>query len=118
MKVAIAGVVRVLPRPLPVYGNLGGELATNLFANNRQGAASLVVEGARLPVPLLGPAAWRLQGTLRRAGDARTPGYYLVNTGYSEINGSATLGIRRGWGGATRQKQRCGNLLLPHRPDA
>lgn len=97
---AIAGVVRVLPRPLPVYGNLGGELATNLFANNRQGAASLVVEGARLPVPLLGPAAWRLQGTLRRAGDARTPGYYLVNTGYSEINGSATLGIRRGWGGA------------------
>jgi iron complex outermembrane receptor protein len=96
---AIGGVVRVLPRPLPTGRPFGGELSTNLFSNNRQGAASLLVEGSHLRLPLLGPVAWRLQGSVRRAGDARTPGYYLKNTGFEETNASATVGIRRHWGG-------------------
>jgi iron complex outermembrane receptor protein len=96
---AIGGVVRVLPRPLPTAGHLGGQLTTNLFSNNRQGAASLLFEGSDLALPLIGPVGWRLQGSVRRAGDARTPDYFLKNTGFEEVNASATVGIRRPWGG-------------------
>lgn len=108
---AIAGVVRVTPRPLPVYGDIGGEFSSNFFANNRQGAASLLLEGARLPIPLLGNAAWRLQASVRRAGDARTPDYYLLNTGFKEANVNAALGIRRSWGGSELSYSRFSTTL-------
>jgi iron complex outermembrane receptor protein len=108
---AIAGVVRVTPRPLPAFGRFGGQLSGNLFANNRQAAGSLLLEGAQLPLPLLGPTSWRLQGSLRRAGDARTPGYYLENTGFKEANLNAALGIRRGWGGSELSYSRFSTTL-------
>ncbi len=95
---AIGGVVRVLPRPLPTSGRWGGELQTNVFANNRQGAASLLFEGAGLTLPLLRQVSWRVQGTYRRGGDARTPDYFLPNTGFEETNWSAALGMTRRWG--------------------
>ncbi|HEY7683241.1 MAG TPA: TonB-dependent receptor [Gemmatimonadales bacterium] len=108
---AIAGVVRVTPKPLPVFGDFGGEFSSNLFANNRQGAASLLLEGSRLPIPLLGNAAWRLQGSYRRAGDARTPDYYLLNTGFKEANLNVALGIRRSWGGSDLSYSRFSTTL-------
>jgi iron complex outermembrane receptor protein len=95
---AIGGVVRVLPRPLPDSGGLGGEFTTNLFANNRQGAASLLLEGSRLALPLVGHVDWRVQGSWRRAGDARTPDYFLRNTGFAERNANVSLGVSRPWG--------------------
>lgn len=108
---AIAGVVKVTPRPLPVFGSFGGELSGNLFANNRQGAGSLLLEGSHLPVPLLGPASWRVQGSLRRAGDARTPDYYLANTGFKEANLNAALGIQRSWGSSELSYSRFSTTL-------
>lgn len=95
---ALGGVVRVLPRPLPTAGGLGGTLDVNLFSNNRQGAGSLMLEGAGLRLPVLGEFSWRLQGSFRRAGDARAADYYLPNTGFEEKNASAAIGIRRSWG--------------------
>jgi iron complex outermembrane receptor protein len=95
---AIGGVVRVMPRALPVAGAVGGELSTNAFANNRQGAASLLLEGANLTLPVLGVLGWRVQGSTRRAGDARTPDYYLPNTGFRELDYSAATGVLRSWG--------------------
>ena len=95
---ALGGVVRVLPRPLPTSGGVGGELSTNGFLNNRQGAGSLLLEGAGLPLPFVGPAGWRTQVSARRAGDARTPGYYLPNTGFKELDYSAAVGVDRDWG--------------------
>jgi iron complex outermembrane receptor protein len=95
---ALGGVVRVTPRALPAEGGVGGELTANAFSNNRQGAASLLLEGANLSLPGLGALGWRVQGSLRRAGDARTPGYYLPNTGFKEIDYSASAGVRRSWG--------------------
>jgi iron complex outermembrane receptor protein len=95
---AIGGVVRVTPRALPVTGGIGGELTTNAFSNNRQGAASLLLEGANLALPALGTLGWRVQGSVRRAGDARSPGYYLPNTGFKEIDYSAAAGVQRSWG--------------------
>ena len=92
---ALGGVVRVLPRPLPTAHGVAGEFQTNLFSNNRQGAASLRLEGAGLHLPLLSDVAWRVQGTVRRAGDARTSSYYLPNTGFEEIDWSGAIGINR-----------------------
>jgi iron complex outermembrane receptor protein len=95
---ALGGVVRVTPRPLPTAGRFAGQFSTNGFWNNRQGAASLLLEGADLRLPLLGASAWRAQVSSRRAGDARTPDYYLPNTGFKELHYNAALGIARSWG--------------------
>jgi iron complex outermembrane receptor protein len=95
---ALGGVVRVMPRPLPTSGRFAGQLSTNGFLNNRQGAASLLFEGADLRLPLIGAAAWRAQVSSRRAGDARTPDYYLPNTGFKELHYNAAVGIARPWG--------------------
>ena len=95
---ALGGVVRVLPRPLPQAGRFGGVADLNLFSNNRQGAGSLLLEGANLAVPLVGRVGWRVQGSYRRAGDSRAADYYLPNSGFKEQNASAALGIRRTWG--------------------
>lgn len=95
---ALGGVVRVQPRPLPTAHGVAGEFQSNVFSNNRQGAASLLFEGAGLRVPLLQELAWRIQGTARRAGDAKTRTYYLPNTGFEEIDWSGAIGLHRpGW---------------------
>ncbi|MCB9505979.1 MAG: TonB-dependent receptor [Gemmatimonadales bacterium] len=95
---AIGGVVRVVPRPLPTTHGVSGELQVNAFSNNRQGATSLRLEGAGVSVPLLSDLSFRVQGTLRNAGDARTPGYYLPNTGFTETDWNAAVGLHRPWG--------------------
>ena len=95
---ALGGVVRVMPRPLPTSGGIGAELSTNAFSNNRQGAASGLAEGANLPTPWIGPLGWRAQVSMRRAGDARTPSYYLPNTGFKELDYNAAVGLTRSWG--------------------
>jgi len=95
---ALGGVVRVMPRPLPTAGAIGGEFSTNGFANNRQAAASLLFEGADLRMPVLGQMGWRVQVSARRAGDARTPDYYLPNTGFKEVDYNVATGVTRRWG--------------------
>ncbi len=95
---ALGGVVRVMPRPLPTGSGVGGELSTNSFWNNRQGAASLLLEGGDLRLPGLGALGWRAQFSARRAGDARAPAYYLPNTGFEELDFNAALGMSRSWG--------------------
>ncbi|HET9064414.1 MAG TPA: TonB-dependent receptor [Gemmatimonadales bacterium] len=97
---AMGGVVRVVPRPLPIGHGVAGELQVNGFSNNRQGAASLRLEGGGVDLPLLADLSWRAQATLRGAGDARTPAYYLPNTGFTEADWHVAAGIHRGWGRA------------------
>ncbi len=89
---AIGGVVLVEPKLLP-YGvkGINGELNTAVFSNNRQGVLSAMAEGSPAGKPAY---AWRLQGTVRRGGNARTPGYWLANSGAEEMNMSATIGKR------------------------
>jgi iron complex outermembrane receptor protein len=95
---ALGGVVRVTPRALPTDDRFNGELTLNGFANNGQGAGSLMLEGAKLRLPILGSVGWRAQVTSRRAGDAKTPRYYLPNTGYRELDASGAVGLTRSWG--------------------
>jgi iron complex outermembrane recepter protein len=95
---AIGGVVRVDRAAVPSAGPVRGELSLNAFSNNRQGAMSVGVEGANLRLPLLGPAGYRVRVSSRVAGNGAAPDYALSNTGFRELNGSASLGIARSWG--------------------
>jgi iron complex outermembrane recepter protein len=95
---AIGGLVRVDRAPAPDSGRMHGDIAANLFSNNRQGAISIGVRGGNLQLPGLGPAGYRLRVTSRVAGNASAPDYGLANTGFRELNGSAVLGMRRTWG--------------------
>jgi iron complex outermembrane receptor protein len=95
---ALGGVLRVERPPVPTTGGVGGTVGFNVFGNNRQGALSASLEGSDLRLPLVGRLGWRGRVTMRRAGDARTPDYFLPNTGFSELNGSLAFGATRGWG--------------------
>lgn len=88
---AIGGVVLVEPKLLRYVPGVSGEVNAALFSNNLQGVLSAMVEGNSSRRPAF---AWRLQGTVKRGGNAKTPDYWLANSGVSEINGSATAGWR------------------------
>jgi iron complex outermembrane receptor protein len=56
------------------------------------GVLSGIIEGNLVRHPAF---SWRLQGTVKRGGNARTPHYWLDNSGVEEINFSATAGWRK-----------------------
>jgi len=89
---AIGGVIKLSPKRLRTIPGIAGKVNLNGFSNNRQGAASLFVEGYSDQFSGL---SWRLQGSSRRAGDAQTPNYVLNNTGFAEFSGAATVGFQR-----------------------
>jgi len=95
---ALGGVVRVDHAAVPDSGPMRGDVSLNGFSNSRQGAFSLGVQGGGLSLPLLGRAGYRLRLTTRLAGSGAAPDYFLSNTGFRELNGSATLGVQRAWG--------------------
>jgi iron complex outermembrane receptor protein len=86
---AIGGVVLVDPKELRASPGVDGEVNLVGMTNGRVGAASGMVEGAG--GGSTSGLSWRLQGTLKKAGDAEAPGYWLGNTGYNEDDYSATL---------------------------
>lgn len=88
---AIGGVVLVEPRLLQYYKEINGELNLAAFSNNRQGVVSAMVESS---FDKEDKTAWRLQGTIKRGGNARTPAYWLKNSGVEEFNMSAAAGWR------------------------
>lgn len=88
---ALGGVVLVEPKLLRVQPGVGGELNLGMFSNNRQMNVSGMIEGNSLKNPAF---SWRLQGTFKRGGNARTPNYWLANSGVEEINFSAAAGWR------------------------
>lgn len=89
---AIGGVVLAEPKPLPIEPGLGGEVNLAGFSNSRLGAVFAILEQQVPKVPGL---SWRLQGTLRKGGNARSPDYWLDNTGVEEFNFSAALGWKQ-----------------------
>ena len=95
---ALGGVVRVDHAAVPDSGALRGDVSLNGFSNSRQGAFSLGVQGGGLSLPLIGRTGYRLRLTTRLAGNGAAPDYFLSNTGFRELNGSATLGVQRVWG--------------------
>lgn len=90
---AIAGVVLVEPPALEPQKKLEGEVNMVAASNGRMGVFSGLLQGA-LDKKLTG-LSWRLQGTLKRAGNFTTPHYYLKNTGLYERDFSGTLAYRK-----------------------
>jgi iron complex outermembrane receptor protein len=86
---ALGGVILLKPAAIRSAAGLGGEINLQGMGNGRGGAASGMLEfrpaGAKLPI------AARIQGTLKRSGNLRTPDYFLHNTGVLERNFSWTL---------------------------
>jgi len=87
---AMGGVVLAEPKPLPKSKTLQGELHGAMFSNNGMGALSALLEGAN---GKKANWAWRLQGSLRKAANLRTPGYWLDNTAFTEGNFAASTGV-------------------------
>jgi len=88
---AIGGVVLVEPKLLRSVPGTSGEINIVAFSNNRQGTISGIFEGNSRKNNAF---SWRLQGTAKRGGNARTPNYWLANSGNEEFNGSAAMGWR------------------------
>jgi iron complex outermembrane recepter protein len=86
---ALGGVIVVNPPELPETNTLGGSLQSVLQSNGRSGTVSGMIEGG---FKNLNGWGWRLQGTLKRAGDYHSPDYSLTNTGFRELNFSGALG--------------------------
>ena len=91
---AIGGVIRLDPVDLPYLpeDGLRGRFSANGFSNNLQAAGALYLEGGAGFLPGLG---WRMQGSFRKAGDTHAPNYIIGNSAFAELNGSASVGLRR-----------------------
>lgn len=86
---AIGGVVLVQPAPLRNTHGWDGELNLAGLSNNRMGVASGVINHNLKSIPSL---SFRVQGTYKKGGNYRIPGYWAANTGVEEQNYSATVG--------------------------
>lgn len=86
---AIGGVVLLEPADMPVKQGISGDLYLVGATNGRMGVASGMLQGSFGKV--LSGLSWRVQGTLRRAGNFKAPGYYLINTGIEEADGAVAL---------------------------
>jgi len=96
---ALGGVINVIPRPLPDASGRAGFMRSGLNigynSNNREPEGSLFLEGAS------GGFGFRASGSGRRSDDVRTPGGLLSNSANESVGGSATAGLRGGWGSLT-----------------
>lgn len=91
---AIGGVILLDPKVMPTKSGIGGEINVVGMTNGRTGVASGIVEGG-FDKKLQG-LSWRLQGTLKQAGNASAAYFegadnYLANTAFKEDDYSATL---------------------------
>ncbi len=87
---ALGGVILVEPAPLSFDKKFNGEINLVGSTNNRQGIFSGRVEGSTKNQQF----AWRLQTTLKGAGNAQTSNYFLDNTAFNEFNGSFNAGYK------------------------
>ncbi|MBG6234176.1 iron complex outermembrane receptor protein [Pedobacter sp. CAN_A7] len=89
---ALGGVIMVEPPALPKTADFGGMFNLVGASNGRAGATSLMLNGGLKALPGFG---WRIQQSLRKAGNIKTADYYLGNTGLRENNFSVALGYTR-----------------------
>jgi iron complex outermembrane receptor protein len=90
---AIGGVILVQPPALPVAPGVSGRINLVGASNGRMATSSGMLSGGLTALPGFG---WRVQGTYKKGGNIKTPGYYLGNTGLREMNYSAAVGYTTG----------------------
>lgn len=90
---AIGGVVLVEPRSLNIDPGLRAEINSIYSSNNRMGLFNAILEqGIQSEKSVW---SWRSHLTFKRGGNARTPDYWLHNTGVRELNYSFHAGYQR-----------------------
>lgn len=93
---AIGGIILVEPDDLPDTAAINGEISASGFSNGKTGSLSGFVQGY---LEKLKGFSFRVQGSLKRGGNVRTPNYFLKNTGVKEYNYSYSLAYhRKKWG--------------------
>lgn len=91
---AIVGVILVEPQTLAPVKALQGELDIVGGTNGRAGGTSGQLEG-NTKNKFLDALNWRLQGTLKKAGNFKTADYFLKNTGATEADFSAAVNFKK-----------------------
>ena len=91
---AIAGVILVEPQILAPEKTLQGEINLIAGTNGKAYGTSGMLEG-RIKNSFFESVNWRLQGTLKKAGNFRTADYYLKNTGAIESDYSAAANFKK-----------------------
>lgn len=86
---AMGGVILVNPPSLPTSKKHVTEINLLGATNGRMGNISASHQGGSKKIKGLG---YRLQGSAKRAGNVRSPGYFQANTGMSEYNFSGSVG--------------------------
>ncbi len=86
---AIGGVVIIDPQDMPTAPGIDGNINLVGMSNGQVGVASGMIEEA--VKGKLNGLSWRLQGTIKEAGNAQAAHYYLGNTGFNEDDYSATV---------------------------
>lgn len=89
---AIGGVILVEPKQLPIKQGLNGDIQAGFFSNNRMGTLSVQLENRSAKHPA---QSWRLQASGKYGGNARTPNYWLENSGLREWNFSGIWSIKK-----------------------
>ncbi|WP_081659320.1 TonB-dependent receptor [Pedobacter glucosidilyticus] len=89
---AVGGVILIEPSTLNYYNKFEGEVDVAAMSNNQMGALSTKIEGSNQSNTF----AWRLQSSIKQAGNAKTADYILDNTAFRELNGSLALGYQKG----------------------
>ncbi len=93
---ALGGVVLVEAPELPDTVSVTGEFNTVGMLNGRAGIASGILQGNFEKIKNF---SWRIQGTYKKAGNIKTPTYFLKNTGVQEYNFSYALSYhKKRWG--------------------
>ncbi len=90
---AIGGVILLDPKDLPLQPGTNGEINLVGMTNGNIGVASGMLEGAG--DKQLKGFSYRVQGTLKKAGNAEAPDYYIGNTGFGEDDYSATIAYNK-----------------------
>jgi iron complex outermembrane receptor protein len=92
---ALGGVILLDRAPFRLRTGVGGEANAVAISNGVQGLLNLRLAGTFGAEPGERPRmGWRVQGSLKKAGALRTPGYWLDNTGVDEANVAAGIGWR------------------------
>lgn len=81
---AIGGVITVEPTRLPDYYGIEKTIAVGANSNGRSGNVSANIVGKQKILGL--PLSFQAHGSLKRAGNLRTPNYFLDNTSLEEAN--------------------------------
>lgn len=92
---AIGGMVELLPAPFPNDGQHTVEIGSGFRSNNRQWNLHASVAGHESKWANF---QWRMTFSGRKAGNTRTPDYWLYNTGFSDHTWSLETSLPLGKG--------------------